>query len=231
MIKVLLLDIEGTTTSISFVVDVLFPYAKSHLTDFVRCNLSNSEVFDCVNVAIKTVFEEDGKEIDTDEAIKTFSHWISTDRKHPALKKLQGFIWKDGYTNGDYTAHIYDDVLPSLKKWKDTGVVVAIYSSGSIEAQKLLFKYTCFGDLTPLISNYFDLSTGNKYEAGSYSTIVNNLNVDSSEVLFLSDSVQELNAAKSIGVQTIQLLRPGTLPCDNHQTRRDFSEIELTDLD
>lgn len=227
MPKAILMDIEGTTTSISFVHDVLFPYAKSHLSVFVQNNINDDKVKSCLEHTKETVNKEESRDINDDETITTLLHWIDTDRKHPALKTLQGFIWKNGYESCDYTAHVYDDVLPCMKKWSESGIIMAIYSSGSITAQKLLFKYTNDGDLTPFISNYFDLSIGRKQSPDSYANIVQSLNMDAKEILFLSDTVEELDAAKSINIKTTQLVRPGTNPCKNHPTVKDFTEIDL----
>ncbi len=228
MIKTVLLDIEGTTTSISFVHDTLFPYAKSRLADFVSENITNSDVAKCVEETRCTVRDEEAKEIDNAGAIKTLLQWIDTDRKHPALKALQGYIWKNGYETGDYTAHVYDDVKAYMQKWKEKGLTIAIYSSGSVNAQKLLFKYTCSGDLTPLISHYFDLSIGGKKDNASYSHIAHQIGVNVDEILFLSDSVEELDAAKSAGFSSTQLVRPGTDRCNSHPAVADFTELVIT---
>ena len=220
------MDIEGTTTSISFVHNVLFPYTKEHLVGFINNNISDMYVIECLKSTKDTVRLEESKDIDDTEAVKTLLHWINIDRKHPALKTLQGLVWKDGYSNSNFTAHIYDDVLPCIKRWKESGKVLAIYSSGSVEAQKLLFKHTCFGNLTKYISLYFDLSTGSKQDPDSYKMITDRLFTECSNILFLSDSADELDAAKSAGLKTTQLVRKGTHPCSNHRNAKDFTEVE-----
>ena len=227
MSKYILMDIEGTTTSISFVHDVLFPYTRKHLAEFINNNITDKCVIECLNDTKETVRLEESRDIDTTEAVKTLLHWINIDRKHPALKTLQGLVWKDGYSNSNFTAHIYDDVIPCIQKWHDSGKVLAIYSSGSVEAQKLLFKHTCFGDLTKYISHYFDLQTGRKQEPDSYRRITDRLSAESSDILFLSDSADELNAAISAGLRTTQLIRKGTHPCTNHRNAKDFTEVEI----
>ena len=227
MAKYILLDIEGTTTSISFVHDILFPYTKKHLAEFIDNNITDKYVIECLKNTKETVRLEESKDIDNAEAVKTLQHWINIDRKHHALKTLQGLVWKDGYCNSNFTAHIYDDVLPCIKKWKDSGKVIAVYSSGSVEAQKLLFKHTCFGDLTRYISYYFDLSTGSKQDPDAYKRITGRLSTNSRDILFLSDSTDELDAAMSTGIETIQLIRKGTLPCTNHKKAKDFTEIKV----
>lgn len=228
MIKKILLDIEGTTTSISFVHDVLFPYAKLHLFDFVRNNITNIQIKEIINDTIKTIYEEDGKSITEDEAIKVLLHWIDIDRKHNALKILQGIIWKSGYENGDYKAHVYNDVLPCIKEWISSGMSIYIYSSGSVKAQKLLFKHTECGDLTPFISGYFDLLVGNKQDCNSYVKIIDQIKEEPKNILFLSDSVNELDAAMLANMSTTQLVRPGTSLCQNHPTVNNFKELDFT---
>ena len=135
-------------------------------------------------------------------------------------------IWKDGYEKGDYISELYDDVFPTIKKWKDEGSKISIYSSGSIQAQKLLFKYTGDGDLTPLFSSYYDTTVGHKRETSSYINIVEDLKTAPKNVWFLSDISEELDAAKASGMNTIQLVRPGTTVCDNHAACKDFIESD-----
>jgi len=227
MIRFILMDIEGTTTSISFVHEVLFPYASKHLEDFVRKNADDPKVKAELAAVKNTVKEEDGKELSEAEAIQQLLDWIKADRKHTALKNLQGYLWKKGYETGQYKGHIYDDVLPVMKKWQSEGKKMGIYSSGSVEAQKLLFGYSEKGDLTPYLSAYFDTNIGHKREEQSYRNIRQELNIPANELLFLSDVEEELDAAKAAGFQTIQLVRPGTPPSDKHQTVKNFNQINL----
>ncbi|MEL7121676.1 MAG: acireductone synthase [Bacteroidota bacterium] len=227
MIQFILMDIEGTTTSISFVHEVLFPYASKHLEGFVTKNQNDHLVLAELEAVKKTVLEEDDKEMSNDEAIQQLLTWIKADRKHTALKALQGYLWKEGYVSGEYTGHVYEDVLPVLEKWKQAGLKMGIYSSGSVEAQKLLFKYSKKGDLTPYLSAHFDTNIGHKKEVHSYRNIQESLNIPADHILFLSDVEAELDAAQEAGFQTIQLVRPGTTASEKHTTVNQFDEISL----
>lgn len=224
-IRYVLTDIEGTTTPITFVHDVLFPYSRDHLPAFVSQNIQKPEVRAAIENTKATVSEEDGITLDDQGAIQQLLKWVAADRKHPALKALQGMIWRYGYEERAFTSQVYDDVRPALTAWKERGLTLGIYSSGSVEAQKLLFQYTDHGDMTPLFSDYFDTAVGGKREPAAYATILKHLGRKGSEVLFLSDIPEELVAAAENGIQTIQLLRPGTKPAEGQRHARDFSEI------
>lgn len=227
MIQYILMDIEGTTTSIAFVHEVLFPYASAHLEHFIRENAHLPQVKTELAAVQATVLEEQGKPISEQEAVNQLLQWIQEDRKHTALKNLQGYLWKSGYETGQYKGHIYDDVVPEMQKWQAEGKQMGIYSSGSVEAQQLLFRYSEKGDLTPYLSAYFDTNVGHKREVLSYHNIQQALQIPASEILFLSDVGAELDAAKTAGFQTIQVVRPGTQPTIEHPTVRDFSEIDV----
>jgi enolase-phosphatase E1 len=227
MIRFILMDIEGTTTSISFVHEVLFPYTSAHLESFVRSNMKDAKVQEALADVKKTVQEEDHKSLSDEEAIKQLLQWIQEDRKHTALKALQGYLWKNGYETGEYKGHIYDDVVPVMEKWKKAGIQMGIYSSGSVEAQQLLFGYSEKGDLTPYLSAYFDTKVGHKREEASYHNIQKALDIPAESILFLSDVKEELDAAKAAGFQATQLVRPGTEPCSEHPTVSDFYELNV----
>ncbi len=225
MIKFILSDIEGTTTSISFVSDVLFPYFLEHI-DEVKTSIEEPFVKEQLDIVKKTVKEEEDKNIDEGTAIDYLIHWCKTDRKHPALKALQGMVWNKGYKNTSLKGHIYPEVAEILKKWHNEGYLLGIYSSGSVPAQKLLFGYSDAGDLTTLFSNYFDTAVGHKRELQSYKNIQLVLDFPSEEILFLSDIEQELDAAREAGFQTIKLIRPGTDPESTHKKAVDFKEVD-----
>ncbi len=227
MIRYILTDIEGTTTDIAFVHKVLFPYSYQKLPAFVRANADATEVAACIHETQQTIQEEKGVDAHLEQVIETLLEWISTDRKHPALKKLQGMIWREGYETGSFKGHIYPDVVSQLKVWRKQGMGIGIYSSGSVEAQKLLFGYSEFGDLNHLFDHNFDTAVGYKREADSYKNIANKLNLNSEHILFLSDVEAELDAAKEAGMQTLQLVREGTLASEHHKTVSDFSEIKI----
>ena len=227
MTRVVLMDVEGTTTSISFVHDVLFPYAQKYMEEFVREHRDLPRVQECLSQVKETVLKENGEAIDDVGALVFLKHWIVRDRKHGALKELQGLIWHRGYEKGHYKAHVYPDVLPNMKKWVAKGKILAIFSSGSVNAQKLLFKHTVVGDLTGMISHYFDTTSGPKKKTESYQTIAASLEMPPSDFLFLSDIPAELNAAREAGMEITHLVRPGTEPLDSFPGVGSFSEIKL----
>ena len=223
-IKYVLTDIEGTTSSVSFVYEVLFPYFRAHIQDLPKLSLIN-EVKQAFSEVIEIVEQEENKHITTTEEVLDYLRlWSEQDRKITPLKALQGFIWKSAYEAGDIKGHVYEDVPPALNQWRVNGLKLGVFSSGSIAAQKLLFRYSDFGDLTAHFSNHFDTNTGSKQDAETYTSIATFLGLEAQEILFLSDVVAELEAAKAAGFQTIQLLRAGT-PAGWPNTANSFLEI------
>lgn len=225
MIRCVLTDIEGTTSSIEFVHKVLFPYARHHIGEF----LLRTQDATAKQYVQKIWTNEFGNlaatEPDLDAVINLLLTWIDRDLKHPLLKALQGMIWKAGYESGAYLGHVYPDVLDAFKAWHLQNIKVAIFSSGSIQAQKLLFAHSEAGNLTSMISEYFDTDTGNKRESQSYTKIGKQLLIPSDEILFLSDIKEELDAAALSGMHTIQLLRE-PLPCvGEHKTAKTFQDV------
>ena len=194
----ILTDIEGTTSSISFVKDVLFPYARRELPQFVREHGDDPDVRHWLDV----VATEHGAICDDGVIAETLQGWIDQDRKHTALKALQGMIWMAGYRNHDFTAHMYPDVAPRLQAWHDAGHRMAVYSSGSVPAQKLLFGNSDAGDLSDLFTDYFDTEVGHKRDADSYRLIADALHRSPGDILFLSDVIPELDAARDAGMRT-----------------------------
>lgn len=208
MKSTILTDIEGTTSSISFVKDVLFPYARERLPAFVAAHGDDPDV----RVLLDQVATEHGAMCQDAMIVETLQGWIDEDRKHTVLKALQGMIWNDGYARGDFTAPLYPDVAPALRAWHAEGHPLAVYSSGSVPAQKLLFSHSDAGDLAPLFSDYFDTEVGHKREAGSYRRIVERLGRAPQEIVFLSDVVEELDAAREAGMRTVLLDRREDYP-------------------
>jgi enolase-phosphatase E1 len=196
--QTILTDIEGTTSSISFVKDVLFPYARAALPEFVAAQGREPEV----RRWLDQVAVELGGMCDDRMVVEVLQGWIDADRKHTALKALQGMIWKTGYAQGAYAAHIYPDAAAQLRAWHAAGHALYVYSSGSAAAQKLFFAHTAAGDLTPLFSGYFDTEVGGKRDAESYWKIVAAIDRAPQDVLFLSDVVEELDAAREAGLAT-----------------------------
>ena len=205
-VRAVLLDIEGTTAPISFVAETLFPFAAARLADFVRAHAADPEIA----AALQETAELEGRALSTDEAIATLLGWIAADRKATPLKTLQGKIWREGYEGGTIRSPVYPDAVAAMRAWKARGLRLDVYSSGSVEAQVLLYKYTGEGDLTPLFTAYFDTRTGPKMEAASYTKIAAAIGFAPSEVLFLSDLPRENEAALAAGMQTVRIDR--TLP-------------------
>jgi enolase-phosphatase E1 len=202
-------DIEGTTSAISFVKDVLFPYADAHLDAYVAAHRDDPVVAHAMHEAAVEAAEADAG----DARILAHLHaWIAEDRKATPLKTLQGLIWAEGYVQSGLLGHVYPDVPPVLQAWYDAGIELYVYSSGSIVAQKVLFGHTFAGDLTPLFTDYFDTTTGSKREASSYAEIAADTGFHPSEMLFLSDTEAELDAAREAGFLTARLLRPDDTP-------------------
>ena len=208
-VKAIVTDIEGTTSSIAFVRDVLFPYARAALPRFMQEKHGRSDVTHW----IKTVAEENGLAAeDLDGVIEILLQWIDQDRKHTALKALQGMIWVDGYANATYRAPVYPDADAALRRWHAAGIPLYVYSSGSVPAQKLFFAYTDHGDLCPLFSGHYDTEIGGKREAGSYVRIAGSIGIAPENLLFLSDIVEELDAARDAGWQTALIDRREDYP-------------------
>jgi enolase-phosphatase E1 len=226
MIRAILTDIEGTTSSISFVKDVLFPYARKRLPAFIATHAEDAQVRHWLREAAT----EAGLVSATQrELIELLQRWVDEDRKATALKALQGMIWDEGYRNGEYRAHVYADVAPQLREWKKQEVDLYVYSSGSVAAQKLFFAHCDAGDLTPLFSGYFDTETGPKRAADSYRRIAAAIGRPAGEILFLSDVIEELDAARAAGMRTTLLARaPATCPANPaHPCVTDFNAITL----
>jgi len=223
-IRAIVTDIEGTTSSISFVHEVLFPYAKAHLREFLRAQARRPEVA----VHVHAVATEEGRQLTLEDAADVLERWIAEDRKATPLKALQGMVWAQGYAAGELKGHVYPDTPVWLRQWHAQGLKLHVYSSGSVEAQQLIFGYSDSGDLTPLFSGYFDTRVGAKREVASYRNILSQIGLAGDEVLFLSDIGEELDAAREAGLKTTQLLRDDrTKPFAHHPAARDFSEVKL----
>ncbi|QQD19367.1 acireductone synthase [Spongiibacter nanhainus] len=225
MIKAIVTDIEGTTTDIDFVHKVLFPYSTERLPDFVRQHAGESKV----SAALAEAAYAAGIPGDDIEGLITaLLQWIAEDRKITPLKTLQGLIWEHGYKSGDFHAHIYPDAVDVLQQWQRQKRALYVYSSGSTFAQKLLFGHTEAGDLRGLFSDYFDTTTGNKRDAASYRSIVRSIDLPATHIAFLSDVVEELDAATQAGMTTVWVQRQGELQHRSpHLSVRDFSEIDF----
>ncbi|NWB95114.1 acireductone synthase [Pseudomonas gingeri] len=225
-IKAILTDIEGTTSAVSFVFDVLFPYAARHLPDFIRQHAERPDVA----VQLGAVRLDSGEPAaDVERVIEILLGWLAEDRKATPLKALQGMVWQQGYAAGQLKGHVYPDAVQALQDWHGQGYALYVYSSGSIQAQKLIFGCSEAGDLSPLFSGYFDTTSGPKREVQSYRHISEAIGCPASQILFLSDIVEELDAARQAGMLTYGLVRDGgELP--GHPNVSNFAGIDLAIL-
>lgn len=218
MSKTILTDIEGTTSSIAFVKDVLFPYAAEKLPEW----LSENRDVPAVRQQVEAVANEIGSSADDLAAVTgQLLEWIANDVKATPLKTLQGMLWKSGYENGDYQAHVYEDAVQNLSDWHAAGIPLYVYSSGSVQAQHLFFQYSRYGDLRQLFSGYFDTTTGAKTDAESYTKIAAAIDQPADKILFLSDVAAEVNAAIAAGCEAILVQRE-----DNPDNAGDHTEAD-----
>lgn len=231
-----LLDVEGTTSSVHFVYDVMFPYARRQLADYLATQWQTEACqAACEQIAQDAGHDslaawtsnQDAPALVTQEVLRL----MDGDVKATGLKQLQGLVWRSGFESGEMTAHVYPDVPPAFHAWREQSIDLRIYSSGSVTAQQLFFGHTEQGNLLPLLSGHYDTQIGPKREAASYRNIAEDWGLPASEVLFLSDVVAELDAAQQAGMQTGLLLRPGNAeqPAGHaHPQLASFAEIALS---
>ncbi len=224
-VECVLTDIEGTTTSIDFVYNELFPYFRANIQELKNMT-TDERVRKAFNETKELALSQDNEVLDSDEAIVAkLNEWSLADKKITPLKTVQGILWEKGYNDGELKGHVYPDVSSFLEFCKSHSVKMAVFSSGSVQAQKLIFKHSSEGDLSSYFSAYFDTNTGHKRESETYSTISESLATKTENILFLSDIVEELIAAEEAGYQTIQLVRPGNTANWN-RTVSSFEEIK-----
>lgn len=246
----LLLDIEGTTTPITFVKDILFPYIKDHLEDYLSAHWEEDECKQDVHLLKKQV-EEDirlnracavhalDQTVHTDEekaireVVDNVLWQMAADRKTTALKQLQGHMWRAAYAAGRIKGEVYQDVVPSIRLWRRQGLKIYIYSSGSVEAQKLLFGYSVEGDLLDLFDGHFDTNMGAKVESKSYERIAQRIGCQTEELTFLTDLTREAKAAEDAGVNVVVVVRPGNMELTEDEKAHynlitSFSQLEVT---
>lgn len=226
MIRFILVDIEGTTTSIDFVFEVLFPYFRQRVFS-LKNRLNEPAIAQILDQVKQWVATESQQHLDDHQAIAQLHQWSVEDRKVAPLKAVQGLLWEEGYHQGDFQGHVYGDVPPQLERWHQQGIILGVYSSGSEQAQKLLFFHSEKGDLTPYFRWHFDLKVGQKRETQSYISIAKQTQISPAQILFLSDVEAELDAAHLAGFHTLQLVRSGTIPTEKHPTATRFDEIDL----
>jgi len=229
-IRCILLDIEGTIIPVTFVRDVLFPYAKKHIASFLHDYRIDPQVRQWAAVCHETIAQESGVVLSYENLAGVLSQWMEGDRKHQGLKALQGMIWEEGYRTGAFVPELYDDVAPSFRRWRQEGLTLAMYSSGSEQAQRLLLAHTTDGDLTPMISHCFDTGIGSKINPASYKRIADCLGLHSEEILFLSDAEPELDTATTADLQAIHVVRPGTNPSARHPCCSTLNDLRKTDM-
>lgn len=215
-------DIEGTTSRISFVTDILFPYAARELPAFIRANTAQPDVATALATCRELIQQP---EASTEQIITQLLAWIAEDKKVTPLKTLQGMVWQHGYQSGAFTGHLYADAAEQLQHWYNLGIRLYVYSSGSVQAQQLLFQYSDYGNLTALFSGYFDTRVGAKGDISSYAAILQQLQLPPKQVLFLSDVVAELDAARALSIATVQLIREGQ-PAADHPIAHSFDQIQ-----
>ena len=225
--RAILLDIEGTTTPIDFVKNTLFPYARDHGRNFILDHLEDDEIQTAIeqlkadNAADQTAgapLIEENSQNALEQTINYYVWLIDVDRKSTGLKTIQGRIWEEAYARGELQSSVFADVVPALERWARQGLLIAIYSSGSVLAQQQLFRHTVQGDLTGLIHAYFDTRIGGKKQAGSYTRIAEKLVLQPSEILFISDVIAELDAALEAGMMAALCVRPGNAPFSTGET-------------
>src|SRR5665647_1265309 len=223
MIRLFLFDIEGTTTDINFVHKVLFPYSQKCIQHYILHHQTHPVVVKALEEVRQTVWQEEQKKLGLYDVIDKLKQWIKEDRKHGALKDIQGLVWDVGYTKRDFQGHVYPDVKPFFEKILTTKAHIGIYSSGSVHAQKLIFGYSVEGDLTPMISHYFDTKIGPKRDPSSYTKITSALNFQPNEIHFFSDVPEELAAAEKAGLSATQIVREGNCPNSDFECMTSFT--------
>ena len=227
----ILLDVEGTTSSISFVYDVLFEHAKTQVADFLTGRRDDPLVQAAARGLAATAglpAESCADESGLARVALAAIDLMNRDVKDTSLKALQGMIWRSGFESGEIVSHVFDDVPPALAQWADSGLDVRIYSSGSIEAQQLFFRHTSAGDLTRFLCGHYDTTTGPKREQVSYAAIAADMGLEPRQILFVSDVGAELDAARAAGMATALAVRPGNREPGGlyeHEAVTSFAEI------
>lgn len=227
MVQYVLMDIEGTLISVAFVREILFPFAKHRLAAFLHERRHDPDVLRWTAVCQDAIEQETGTRPAYEELPVMLTGWIDQDQKQAGLKALQGMIWDEGYRQRAFVPELYGDVLPALTQWRARGIRLGIYSSGSEQAQRLLFAHTNVGDVTLLFEHFFDTSVGEKKTASSYRTISEQTGLPPHHILFLSDAEGELDAAASAGFMTAHIVRPGTDASTRHPTHPDLTHLLL----
>ncbi len=224
--RAILTDIEGTTSSIAFVHEVLFPYSRARLAEYVAAHAGEPEV---AAILDQVRAEAGDPALSLAGCTALLAEWHDADRKIGPLKALQGLIWAEGYAAGALEGHVYADAVAGLRRWRAAGLALYVYSSGSVAAQRLIFGHTAFGDLTPLFAGHFDTGVGGKKEGASYAAIAAAIGIAPGEILFLSDVEAELAAAAGAGMAVTLLARDGVPAASPYPVATSFDTI-LADI-
>ena len=227
MVRYILMDIEGTVISAAFVREILFPFAKHRFAPFLHERRHDPDVLRWTTVCQDAIEHETGTRPAYEELPVMLTGWIDQDRKQAGLKALQGMIWDEGYRQRAFVPELYGDVLPALTQWRARGIRLGIYSSGSEQAQRLLFAHTNAGDVTSLFEHFFDTSVGEKKTTSSYRTISEQIGLPPHRILFLSDAEGELDAATLAGFRIAHIVRTGTDASTRHPTHPDLTHLLL----
>ncbi len=233
--RCVLLDIEGTTSSVSFVYDVMFPFARRELEHYLAGHWGQPPLLtalahmaaDAGAASLEAWRGAGGAEAQRQRVVAEVHRLMDADAKQTGLKQLQGLIWEAGFASGELRAHVYEDVAPALRQWQSRGLDLRIYSSGSVAAQRLFFGHTIEGDLLPLFRGHYDTTIGSKRETASYQAIARDAAREPAEIVFVSDVVAELDAARAAGLQTVLCIRPGNAPAASHTHPEIHSFAEL----
>jgi 2,3-diketo-5-methylthio-1-phosphopentane phosphatase/methylthioribulose-1-phosphate dehydratase len=222
LIRAILTDIEGTTSALAMLKEVLAPYARAHLAAFLGARREHPEVQEALR-ATRALAQEPAA--DEARTLAILERWIDEDRKAPPLKTLQGLVWERGFRDGSLRAHLYPDVVPALRALKTAGLELYVYSSGSVHAQRLFFEHSIEGDVRSLFDGFFDTTSGAKLEPDSYRGIARTLGLDPAALLFLSDAQAELDAAEAAGLCVLGVAREGNPPITGHRSLVSFEQI------
>lgn len=223
-IRAIVVDTAGTTTDLTFIQDVLFPYSVKALPDFLAQNQHNVLVENCICDTRDIALEPDA---DLARVTEILQQWVREDRKATPLKTLQGLIWKQGYAHDEFKGHIFPDFIEAVKRFSAQNLRIYSFSSGSVDAQKLLFSHSDGGDLTEMFNGHFDTRTGNKLDKQAYCNILNTISLSPKQVLFVSDVIEELKAADAAGMMTCQMVRDSKQRTGDFRTISSFDELVL----
>lgn len=226
-IRYILTDIEGTTSSVNFVYDCLFPYFIQHIRHFLSHPPPGCPIEELLGHIAAKAAAETNAPFSSDGLVAILTEWTRQDRKDADLKALQGLLWEQGYRSGTLKGHVYADVPPALCAWKEAGITTGIFSSGSIRAQRLLFGYSVYRDLSDFFTDHFDTAVGPKRVSSSYAVISGRIGVSPPHILFISDVEAELDAAREAGFLTVQMIREGAAAGTRHPIATDFLQIKI----